>query len=44
LLELLAGSSNDLITVEQLQEGLATLGYLLHPSEVRGCFGGVDEG
>lgn len=34
LLDLLSGSNNDLITVEQLQQGLARLGYLLEPSEV----------
>jgi hypothetical protein len=34
LLDLLAGSSSDLITVEQLQQGLVSLGYSLEPSEV----------
>lgn len=34
LLDLLAGSSPELVTVEQLQQGLAGLGYLLEPSEV----------
>jgi ActR/RegA family two-component response regulator len=34
LLDLLSGSNNDLITVEQLQRGLVSLGYLLEPSEV----------
>jgi hypothetical protein len=34
LLNLLADSSSDLITVEQLQQGLISLGYSLEPSEV----------
>ena len=34
LLDLLAGTSPELVTVEQLQAGLAGLGYLLEPSEV----------